>query len=213
MTLLAYLIFGLAAAMMLGWRRGVRTNQQLLIETCATTERVFQPIDTSYTNIGGLVGYNFAYQLDSAAFYRLDGTITTLPRQSLLYYPLARFMGREDNLILTLFCHSLAPGEGHIVEERQFSRGWIPIDDDTSMQCETVENGELRFFLFSYNPLVRRLLLSILARLAGGPSLRYIGYYGSNGYISLRFCPESAELETQIDELRRVLAGCVASRL
>ncbi|TVR34107.1 MAG: hypothetical protein EA404_03215 [Spirochaetaceae bacterium] len=213
MSLLAYLIFGLAAAMMLGWRRGVRTNQQLLLETCAATERVFQPTDTSYTNIGGLVGYNFAYQLDSAAFHRLDGTITTLPRQSLLYYPIARFMGREDNLILTLFCYSLAPGEGHIVEERQFGRGWIPIDDDTSMRSETVEHGELRFLLFSYNPLVRSLLLSILARLSGGPSLRYIGYYGSNGYISLRFCPGSAELETQINELHGVLADCVASRL
>ena len=213
MSLLAYLIFGLAAAMMLGWRRGVRANQLLLVETCAIAERVFQPTDTSYTNIGGLVGYNFTYQLDSAAFHRLDGTITTLPRQSLLYYPMARFMGREDNLILTLFCHSLAPGEGHIVEERQFSRGWIPIDDDTSMQCETVEHGELRFLLFSYNPIVHSLLLSILTRLSGGPSLRYIGYYGSNRCISLRFCPGSAELETQIDELRRALAGCVVSRL
>lgn len=211
MSLLAYLIFGLAAAMMLGWRRGVRTNRLLLVETCTATERVFQPTDTSYTNIGGLVGYNFTYQLDLAAFHRLDGTITTLPRQSLLYYPLARFMGREDNLILTLFCHPRAPGEGHIVEGRQFSRGWIPIDDDTSMQCETVEHGELRFLVFSYNPIVRSLLLSMLARLSKVRSLRHIGYYGSNGYIALRLCPGGAELETQIDELRRVLADFVVT--
>ncbi|TVQ37149.1 MAG: hypothetical protein EA384_12865 [Spirochaetaceae bacterium] len=206
MGVLGLLILVLAAAMMVGWRNGVRTNRSLLLDTCAAAERVFAPTDTSYTNIGGLIGYNFAYQLpDSDTFRRLDGTITMLPRQALLYYPLSRFMGREDNLILTLFCDRLAPGQGHIVEQRQFSRGWIPIEDSESMQFETLECDGHQFLLFSYNPIIRALLQRLFDRLARASRLRHIGYYGSGGYVALRLHPGGSDMETQLADAYRLL--------
>ncbi len=195
-------VVGLAAFTMLGWYRGGRRNVEIILSVCRTVEQVFEPVDKTYTNIGGVVGFNFTYEL-SSPFRRLEGTITTLPRHAVLYLPISRWLiGREDALVLTVYCERLQPGQGHIVERERYLNGSISIDDSESMFETVVQRESGPFVLLWYNPLIRERLDWMLAQFShtAAEGLRYLGYYGSDNYFAVTLHPLHPQLESVLRE-------------
>lgn len=190
---------------MLGWRLGVRRNRALVLESCAVLERVFRPVDTLYTNIGGLVGYNFTYELSSGPLSRLEGTITTMPRQAVLYYPISRLLGREDCLVITAFLESLPSGEAHVVDLKQYQHGWITVADGHDMEQLSIDHGGRELAIFFYNRVLQERMAGLLEKLERVACLRYLGYYGSDGRIVLRLDPSCSSLEESLQHFLSML--------
>lgn len=203
------LFIGFAAFLGLRWYQGGRQNREITISAAGILECVFAPLDTTYTNIGGVVGYNFVYELDRP-FRRLEGTITTLPRQAVLYLPISRvLLRREDQLLFTLYFEELKTGQGHIVEEERYRRGSIPVADPESLSSTLVSRNRATFRILWYNPMIRDRLREVLDQLSDTAleCVHYIGYYGSDNYIAFTVQPTHPQLEAVLHELKTGLVG------
>ncbi len=200
---LLLIIVAIAALTGYSWYQGNRTSRMVILAATTAMERVFQPVDTGYTNIGGSVGYNFSYSLNSP-FKRLEGTVTTLPRHALFYLPIALWLlKREDLLLFTLYCEHLETGQGYIVEKSRYEGRRIPVDDRENLQNTPVSRGSKEFVLLWYNPLIRDRLSAILDELSDDTleSFLYLGYYGQSSYLAVTVSPACPGLDRTIQEL------------
>lgn len=76
-----------------------RKRRELIVflkEVTETLEKHFKPVDKTYVWLGYLVGYKAKYDLpgNSRAYILL----TTVPRHSILYLPIAKLLRRRDRL-------------------------------------------------------------------------------------------------------------------
>ena len=65
-------------------------------------EELLKPGNTNYVNIGGSIGYNFAYSL-SGDWTKAKGTMTLNARHSLLYLPFSLLLGVRDRFYVNIF--------------------------------------------------------------------------------------------------------------
>ncbi len=206
------LFVGIAALLGLRWYRGNRTNMALMINAVDTLERVFSPREKTYTNIGGVIGYNLVYDLETP-FRRMEGTIVTLPRQAILYLPISRWLlKREDKLLLTLYCDELRTGQGHIVEAARHRRSAVALEDQDTLQETPVDRNGRTFLLLWFNPLIRDRLGEMLQQLSLETleCLYYIGYYGTDNYVALTLDPGHPALEPALREVRDLMTSAPA---
>ncbi len=207
----SFVVLIAAVVVSVAWRRGMRANRALILSACNTVEEVFDPVDKTYTNIGGSIGYQFTHTLEKP-FSRIDGTIATVPRQAVLYLPISRALGREDILQLTLFCPNLPPGIGHIVESRQLRRGWIVPEETEQMYARTEQLEDMTVVVYYFNPYVREQLAARFLEISRRRAFRYLGYYGSYGYVTLRLDPTAADAPELLHDWRTKMVKLLTER-
>jgi len=94
------LLSTLAVAMVVWYFRMRRVTLQLMKRVTEDLERFFRPLDKTYVLLGYLVGYRATYTLEGGD--RVFVVLTTVPRHSLLYYPVVKALGRTDRLHLAI---------------------------------------------------------------------------------------------------------------
>lgn len=113
-----WLLILLAVASLWVYRQGARINRIRAQEVARILERVLEPEDQTYTWLGGLIGFHAEYSLKDGD--RAEATLTLLPRQSLLYYPIARLLtSRHDRLYLLIRRSQAPPFEFHLLHPRR----------------------------------------------------------------------------------------------
>ena len=123
---------------------GMKKNRWVVARLSKDLEEVLKPVSTNYVNIGGAIGYNFAYALP-APFTNAKGTITLSPRHSLLYLPFSLLIGVRDRFFVNIFTKKKLRGEGHIVEASYFKKAKIEGSD--SMQRKDSRKANKDFIL------------------------------------------------------------------
>lgn len=172
---------------------GSRTNLRLARQFAGILEAAFRPIEKQYTNIGGVVGYHF--QFDTAtALGKIQGTMTFLPRHTVLYLPFSLLAGRQDRLSIVMHQDASPPGQGHVIDARHHRSGWLPIEDEENMNSTAVTQNGRDFIVLWYNPLVRDRLESALRRFPDAESLRHFAYNGADGSYLFEVQPRRATL-------------------
>ena len=87
-------IIALAIAATGAYFFGRRKNKALAGIMSKEAEKVLHAKSTEYVNIGGSIGYNFTYKLPEP-WTEAKGTMTFMPRQSLLYVPFSYLIGAQ----------------------------------------------------------------------------------------------------------------------
>jgi len=83
----------LAGVMVIWFFHYRRVMLRLMIDIVKSLEETFKPIDKNYHLLGYLVGFRATYDLPrSSMFKRAYILLTLIPRHSLLYYPIAKFI-------------------------------------------------------------------------------------------------------------------------
>ncbi len=194
-------IFGLAALTMVVMVRGQARNRRFADDLARVLEEIFEPTAVEYKNIGGVVGQHFTYQL-TAPYSTVQGTMTFFPRHTLLYYPVARFLRREDELRLLLRGEFSPRGEAHVVSKAAFRHGWVHVENADEMeQREMTIEGDAHLALF-YNPRVADALIDLLRGVPTPEDLRHLACYGAEDVYYLHIEPH---LETLRPMLRTLL--------
>jgi len=98
--LVVVLLSVLAAAMVVWYFRMRRVTLQLMKGVTDDLETLFKPLDKTYVLLGYLVGYRATYTLEGGD--RVFVVLITVPRHSLLYYPVVKALGRTDRLHLAI---------------------------------------------------------------------------------------------------------------
>ncbi|HQQ31797.1 MAG TPA: hypothetical protein PLO10_06215, partial [Rectinema sp.] len=92
---LFFAIFALGVVATIQYFLGVKKNRWMGKNLSSQAEGILKPKDTDYVNIGGAIGYNFAYKLKEP-WKNAKGTFTLFPRHSLLYMPISLVVGNCD---------------------------------------------------------------------------------------------------------------------
>ncbi|MCX8195695.1 MAG: hypothetical protein N3F67_01225 [Acidilobaceae archaeon] len=121
MSLFEYAILALISVMavaMVIWYFRVRKEMLLLTRTIAVElEKYFKPRDKSYVLLGYLVGFKAKYELENGD--EVFVLFTTTPKMALLYYPIAKLLGRKDRLEVALkYANRYVEREFHLVNPR-----------------------------------------------------------------------------------------------
>lgn len=201
MSLAVALIVVLTAIVAVAGVVGSRTNIRLARQFAEILEAVFRPTEKQYTNIGGVVGYHFRYETEPP-LGNLQGTMTFLPRHAILYLPFSLLAGRQDRLSVVLQMDTSPPGQGHVIDAHQHTRGWFPIEDAENMSRTPVTHKGRDFIILWYNPLVRDRLASGLAQFPDVSSLRHFSYNGADGTYVVELQPHRATLHDTLAFLR-----------
>ena len=114
MYLILIIIFTLLV--LAGYGFGRKKNLSIVKSTGKTLEEILKPSDQTYTWLGGSIGFRADFKCKD--FKNVEATLTLLPRQSTLYYPVSFLVSGFDRLYLTFFLKSKIKSEGHIVNKR-----------------------------------------------------------------------------------------------
>jgi hypothetical protein len=92
---------------------GRRRNRSIALRVSRELERALEPVDATYTWIGGLIGFHARFAVHG--YEKVRATCTLLPRHAPLYLPVALALGRGDQVHVTLYLSAGFGGEAHIV--------------------------------------------------------------------------------------------------
>jgi hypothetical protein len=189
-----------AAVTSLCYYRGRKKNRWISGWISGETEDALKPADTSYTNFGGVIGYNFVYKM-TKPFREAKGTFTLLPRHSLFFIPISLLISRHDKYYLQLYTDGKLAGEGHIVARSYLSKARRMITGIDNLEQEEIDCLGKRFVLL-YNRKEKGMderLKKFLSKLEHPELLIHFCCYADNKNFFLYAKP----LRLQLGELLR----------
>ncbi len=192
-------------ALTISFHLGMRYNLALVQNIRASIEACFRPMAVEYTPMRQGVGFGFDYQLDGH-IPTMQGIMTTLPRYTPLYLPIARLLKRGDLLKLTFHCgDTLPPGVGVLVNETRGRVFWQAVDRDPDWQEEShVARGQ-SFRIFTYNPMVRDRLRTIADRLISFSGFNQLSVDSRCGKITIFLTPSQKTIDKALKEVLAAL--------
>jgi hypothetical protein len=203
-------IIALAIAATGAYFFGRRKNKALAGILSKEAETALRAQSTEYVNIGGAIGYNFTYKL-SEPWTEVKGTMTFMPRQSLLYLPFSSLIGVRDRFFMNLFTKRKLIGEGHILSAAYFKRNGGVIDNLAKLTREDSVIAGQRLVLLYDSPTMASRLKSLSQVLVGLDRLHHFCIFPGNKTIFLYMKPGpglvSALLESMLPRLGNFLAG------
>ncbi|GAB1483870.1 hypothetical protein MASR2M78_26860 [Treponema sp.] len=189
MNLYIFPLIALALFAVLRYFRGNKQNRWLSGCISAETEAILNPKDTNYVNIGGSIGYNFTYQL-SAPLKEAKGTFALIPRHSAFYLPVVFLVGGKDRYFLTIYSKEKLIGEGHIIEEKYFSKISETIDGIAKLKRDRVSRGKKNYILLWDNPKLEAKLKELIQTVEQSELLRHFCCFRDNSNFYLFMQPK-----------------------
>jgi hypothetical protein len=145
-----FLFIGFSFLLTLGYFWGRRSNRRIFHSAFNDLVDVVKPDDRKFTNIGGAVGFhaNLFVKKKGTPFFRVDATITLLPRHSWLYLPVSKLIRKYDRLFITLYLKKPPLEEAHLIESKYSKFMGSKIENAHLMHHETVKWETLDFHLY-----------------------------------------------------------------
>ena len=151
-----------------GYSLGRKRNLSIVKFVGNTLEEILKPDDQDYTWLGGSIGFRANYKCKDLE--KVEATLTLLPRQSPLYYPVSYLVSGFDRLYVTFFLKSKIKSEGHIINKRYFKfRG--PRIDNAQKLSEEEQDG---FLILYQDQRIRSALLNFFKELNRGGFLKIL---------------------------------------
>lgn len=193
-TMLILPLIALAFLAAFGYFKGKKKNERIGRMIASTCEKVLNPTDKTYTNIGGTIGYHFVYKL-KAPFTEAKGTFTLLPRHSLMYLPISLLIRGHDSCYINLFTQKKLSGEGHLIAARHFKRIERSITGREGLSTEETSKDGSTFVILYDNAKVRDDLMATLDSFSPTRGLIHFCIYSENKTIFLYTDPSAPGFE------------------
>lgn len=181
-------IIALAVAATGAYFFGRRKNKALAGVFSKEAEKAFHAVSTEYVNIGGSIGYNFVYKLKEP-WTEAKGTMTFIPRQSLLYVPFSLALGARDRFFVNIFTKKKLAGEGHILSAAYYRRNGGVIQNQSRFHKESWQQGNRNFVLLYEDEAMAKRLKALLAELPAAAELKHFCSYPENNTFFLFIRP------------------------
>jgi len=193
MLIFAISILGIGATIQYFF--GVKKNRWLGKSMSSQAESIFEPKDMQYINIGGAIGFNFAYKLREP-WKEAKGTFTLFPRHSLLYMPLSLLIGGSDRYYLNLYADRKLAGEGHIIEKKHLQKAKIEGIDEMQ-KVEKNRDGKT-FIIFWRHGDLKDALLRTLDAMPDPASLAHFCCFSENKTFFIYLKPFKGQISANL---------------
>ncbi|NOX21021.1 MAG: hypothetical protein GXO99_07170 [Nitrospirae bacterium] len=198
----ALVLFSLILVISFYW--GGRRNLKIIRSVASLLEDALHPIDKQYTWLGGTVGFRASYRIKG--FRDVVASLTVVPRQSLLYLPVAFIRGAYDRLEILFFLEGPIDEEIHLIRGREIKRFIPDRERINSLDKKSIEyRDETVWLLFSKEQgRLYKLFSSNLQRLFG-PALCHIAVVPERGTFYLNYRVRSNDISSLKEEIRAAL--------
>jgi len=190
----------------LGYFWGKRQNEALVRSVFSVLTDVLEPQDQHYTRIGGLTGYHAnLVPRDNRVISEVEATMTLLPREAWLYYPICLLVGRGDRLYVSLNLNKTAAKplkEGHLIERSYACSRAGRITNADKLPYEEVHWGSAVFFLYYEDREVRGRLMSLKDRLSLPRSIRHVALVPEKRRVFIFMIPSSGAVSECLPVIR-----------
>ena len=172
-----YLFLGLTFLLAFGYFHGRRRNREIVASAFSELTDVIRPVDQTYTNIGGAIGYHAVFTPDEKSVVaKADVTLTLLPRQAWLYLPVSLLLRRWDRLYLMLGLRHTPPAEGHLIDAA-YDRFRAPaITNRQRMSQDVVRWGGRDFALIYTTKNTRKHFERLMEQLPTSDGIKHIAF-------------------------------------
>jgi len=161
---LFYLFIAFSLLLGYGYFWGKKVNFRLFRSAFNDLVDVVKPVDQTFTNIGGLIGYHAnLVPRKSDPVEKVEATITFLPRHSWLWLPVSKLIRKYDRLFITMHLKSPPAGEGHLIETGYAGFRGPKITNAEHLRQEQVKWGSGDYRLYYQNNQIRDKLTRFLA--------------------------------------------------
>lgn len=199
-ALVALVVLAIAATAQ--YYLGTKKNRFISSRISRELEEVLKPSSTNYVNIGGSIGYNFAFAL-SGTWSKAKGTMTLNARHSLLYLPFSLLLGVRDRFFMNVFTKKRLRGEAHLVDSSYLRRA--NIDGLESMSRAEAEAGGRRFTLLWRGVDLSAELRGVLDSLAEPARLRHFCSYPETKTFFIHLRPKEGCVRDDLAAVMRRL--------
>ena len=173
-----YLFISFSVMLSLTYFWGSRRNKKIYLSAFNSIRDILKPKDEEYINIGGLTGYHAVFRMKgNSSFSKVEATITLLPRQSFLYFPISRYFMRFDRLFIAFglrnsFEESIS--ETHLIEKKFSTFKTARITNPEDFSIEERSWGEKQFLIYYKDETGKNFFNSILKSLEDPGEIRHI---------------------------------------
>ncbi len=159
------IVIGLAGLSVVWFYRKRKVNLMILEKSIRIFEKVYQPYDKKYTVIGIYVGYSALYKILKKSLKTIEVVTLLIPRQSLLYLPIAKITSRFDKVFIIYHFDKEThfPGEAHVVRKGYYRLGIRrAIHGIDKMHVEKTRiNGKEYYIIYNNRGIAEKLLSMI----------------------------------------------------
>lgn len=206
-ALIAIIVLAIAASAQ--YFLGTRKNRFLTSRMSGALEELLKPSNTNYVNIGGSIGYNFAYSL-TGDWTKAKGTMTLNARHSLLYLPFSLLLGVRDRFFMNIFTKRKLRGEAHLVEASYLRRA--NIDGVDSMDRLEAEAGGKRFVMLWRGADLSGELKAVLESLGQPERLRHFCAYPETKTFFVHLRPKEGNIRDDVSAVFKAMPSFFEKR-
>lgn len=205
MDSMIFLLVILAGAATYQFYKGRKLNLMLMKYYLNEIEEVIKPVDKEYVWLGGYVGYRAKYKVSDDQVEKVETTLTLLPRQSLLYFPIALVTSRHDKLFLVFRLREVK-GNAHLILKGYF-RIKPKIEDEELLVRDYVDiNGVTFEVLFDDRKLVDRLI-ELVRTLPEPRNIKHISLTSKTDVFYVFMKPEPENVKDYLNKLYKFARG------
>ncbi|MFO7915008.1 MAG: hypothetical protein R6U43_04895 [Candidatus Krumholzibacteriales bacterium] len=187
-----------------GYFFGRKKNRAIAASSINTLLKILKPERQEITNIGGLVGYHLRMWFNGEKVEKAQGTITLLPRHSLLYLPISRGFRGFDRFFITISLNTLPVRKGARLFEKRFYHKYRE-DEGIGMQVESISRGRREFLLFYENGRELSFLRDLLSGIENPAKLKEVSIRPEKGMIEILVVPSAGDNRVLESIIRAVL--------
>ncbi|NJE26102.1 hypothetical protein E3E22_05605 [Thermococcus sp. MV5] len=198
--LLLIMVLGAVAA--LQFYKGRRLNLSIMEYYLRTIESIVKPKDKEYVWIGGYVGFRAFYKVNEANLDKFEYTLTLLPRQSILYFPVSKIINRHDKIYFVIKPYTTIRREVHLIQKGYY-RFKPKIEDEELLQREVIEvNGKQYEVLFEKRRDVE-LLRDFIQGFSKAENVKHISLTPKTNVLYVFMKPEIETIEQDVRHIIR----------
>ncbi len=203
-TLLINIFIIISIILMVGYFFGRRKNQAIAASAISALNKALKPEDQKITNIGGVIGYHVEMSFGKKRnIQQVKGTITMLPRHSLLYLPISMIFRRFDRFFITIKLKQLPTEKEARIFERRFYNKHRK-NTGTHLQREEFNPGSGDYIYLYENDADLKILKAIMDKIEDPERLKETSMRPDSSEVELLFVPTVGENRVLISILRSI---------
>jgi len=210
---LFWLFIAATAVLVWGYYWGEKENKRLYLSAFNGLVDVIKPVDQTFTNIGGLIGYHghFVTRKDSP-IEKVEATITFLARQSLLYLPVSILIRKHDRLFVTITMRQPLKEEGHLIEEKYAGYRRARITNEARLNREPIRWGDSSWCVYYESGRMRDQLKKLTVSHTNPGILRHIAVVPDQKKCFVFMIPKKGMVKKCFEPVYRWLPSLIPAK-
>lgn len=195
-------IMALAGVASYQFYKGRKLNLHLMDYYLRSIEDIVKPKDKDYVWLGGYIGFRAEYRVEENNLRKFEYTLTLLPRQSILYFPISLLTSRHDKIYFIVKPYSKIKREAHLIQKGYY-RFRPKIENEPLLQRDTIEVNGVEYEALFEKRRDLSLLREFLEGFSKTPNVKHVSLTPSTNVLYVFMKPEPETIEGDVKHIVR----------